>query len=352
MGELFLVPYLRITGERFDAEASDPESARRRNVREVAAWLGVPPPSSVDGDGVPQRSNIASPASVFVDRNRLACSTPAFPPSLGIRPSALRFELFEPAKWPNAVVVSPDGCGTAEDGRGADSNRLVGVTRQRLYFPFWCFAPEEDEAPLAVVDGLSGRVQRIQASSGDVERLRGGTGLPWPVLGFRPLVCPNCGWDLPLRPQDVLFHCDSCERAWIAEGEGLRPVGFEIVDASGPVDRHLPFWALEDGAVVPAFRSRRRRALLDLASRLHRENLPSGRLPSVRRPLVGCAFDPRDARTLSAAARGAETTSRGSTEARAELLWLPFRGDGYALREVTTGIPVPTRLLDVAAELP
>ncbi|MGH7806286.1 MAG: hypothetical protein ACREQJ_18200, partial [Candidatus Binatia bacterium] len=88
---------------------------------------------------------------------------------------------------------------------------------------------------------------------------------------FRPLLCPSCGWELPLRPDDCVLCCPSCRRAWEIDGANLVEtptlVTEAVDDRRGP-RRHLPFWSApsRDGAahLVPAFRFRRLKSVVDL----------------------------------------------------------------------------------------
>jgi len=90
------------------------------------------------------------------------------------------------------------------------------------------------------------------------------------IVGFRPLCCPNCGWDLPLRPDDTIFFCSSCARAWQIYGSDLTEVPYEIAQIEGMngQSRYLPFWVLvaQSGGehltfYIPAFRFRRLKML-------------------------------------------------------------------------------------------
>jgi len=380
---LHLVPYYRLTAEEITWQNADREEQRRRNVSEVASALGSP-----DRRGIPGRSKPMALVgaqrvdgeeglqfeSRVIDRSFLARTTSLVPSSLGVRTSALDLQLFDRKNLPgDAVVVSPDVTPRLARERAlgvvdqdVHARALLRVVLQIVYFPFWMATRREHGSErVAVVDAVTGRLLRDAAEPAAVAALFGGVSRRVRVLGFRPLGCPNCGWDLPFRPDDVLFHCSSCERGWLARGERLQAVPFSVLRARGvSPDRHLPVWRLGAGSgmapiFAPAFRCRRLKAVLEIGSRLTRRDTDIERASRIPDDLVGCALDEEDARALARfivagiryeAARGAVRPALPESvdTLAAELLWLPFADDGYALREATTGAPVPRRLLDLA----
>ena len=372
-GTLHLVPYYRLTAEEIVWQRTDGEKQRRRNVRDVAAMLGVPPPGARSWDEAPVlEDDEPSFQSRVLERNFVARATSVVPHSLGVRPTAIPLRLFDARAAVEAgVVVAPDSTpreararALGDAARDSDPRALLRVVLQIVYFPFWMVpvsAPGRER--VAVVDAVAGRVTRHDVPPADVAALSRGRVRRARTLGFRPLACPNCGWDLPFRPDDVLFQCGSCERAWLARGDRLDPTRFSVGSGSGRPACHLPVWRLGGGEAgpavyAPAFRCRRAKSLFDLGARLTRRGAQpeaSDRVPS---HLVGCALDELDARSLARflvmvigdeAVGGAERPALPeSVDAlEASLVWLPFTSDGYAVVEPTTGAPIPRRLLDV-----
>lgn len=371
-GRLHLVPYYRFTAEEIRWENSDAERQRRRNVAEVAGMLGVAVPGKGGREDPIDPDGDVGFSSRVIERNFVARKTAAVPHSLGVRPAALQLRLFDhPGDEDRAVVVAADltpreAQERAASAAGSDSpsRELLRAVLQIVYFPFWMVPTGGGgRASVTVVDAVAGGIVKEGVEPTEVEALSKGRRRKARTVGFRPLACPNCGWDLPLRPDDLLFQCSSCERGWLARGDRLEPVVFSVVRGSGEITCHLPVWKLggDEGVAVfaPAFRCRRLKALYDLGARLTRQATTIARAEDVPAALVGCSLDELDARALARfiAAGIAEESSRGAVRPEipenldalsAELLWLPFTSDGYALREPTTGAPVPTRLLDLA----
>ncbi|MDG2305817.1 MAG: hypothetical protein P8R42_14470 [Candidatus Binatia bacterium] len=370
-GTLYLVPYYRLTAEEIAWQRGDSERSRRQNVRDMSAFLGVPVPGSKEAMDVALEGDDASPrfTSRVLERNFVARETSVVPHSLGVRPAALGLRLFDRETTGEAVVVSADLTprsarerAVGDGGGDVRSRELLRVVLQMVYFPFWMVPINVGSTEaVAVVDGVSGKILCDDAEPDLVTALGTGARRRTRTLGFRALVCPNCGWDLPLRPDDILFQCSSCERGWLARGDRLDPISFGVANGEGDVACHLPVWrvgGLEGAAIfAPAFRCRRVKALFDLGARLTRQASTIPRADDIPSGLVGCALDEEDARALARfiavgiadeAVRGAARPALAeSVEGLPiELLWLPFSTDGYALRELMTGAPIPQRLLD------
>lgn len=366
---LHLVPYYRFTAEEIRWERGDAERDRRRNVSEVAGMLGVPVPGKDRWEAPVDPDEGLQFSSRVLEQNFVARETPLVPPSLGVRPSALQLRLFDhPEEEEEALVVAPDLTprdaelrAVGDSGEEAALRELLRVVLQVVYFPFWMVPTHEAGVErVAIVDAVASSIVRDDADPAEVDALSAGKRRRTRTVGFRPLVCPNCGWDLPFRADDLLFQCTSCERAWLTRGDRLERVSFSVADHAASASRYLPVWRLGGGegpcVYAPAFRCRRLKAVFDLGARLTRRAVRHVAADSIPQGLLGCALDELDARALGRfiASGINEEASRGAarvplpdslTTVPAELIWLPFESDGYALRDLETGSPVPVRLL-------
>jgi hypothetical protein len=226
-----------------------------------------------------------------IERNFLAIDfpNPALY-SLGMRPNALRLELYRSAAL--ADLGSLVGADIAADaaleigrktGEASDiaCRVVVGVVLSIVYFPFWLVEIRRPQSrSLTIIDAVSQAIVERGLRPDLLQRLdRPATGEP-SVVGFRPLVCPNCGWNLPVEPEHVIFYCGSCSRAWRIVGDDLVEMSYRFAGPREAVTEtsaeHLPFWALRasigDGGskpfLIPAFRYRRARSLVELATSL------------------------------------------------------------------------------------
>jgi hypothetical protein len=289
--------------------------------------------------------------------------------SLGVRPNVLRLNLFhhENLSAMGAVVAAKIQPATALERalKAATTKPLAfrSVLSQVLsliYFPYWVVETERDgQRALTMVDAVSETVVTLDDPTTLYEILESPDAQQRRAVGFRPLVCPNCGWNLQVRPDDVIFVCSSCSRAWQIHRDLLNEVSYQIADIPGPPGpappTYLPFWRMTAAVgddepcqlTVPAFRYRRLKILKDLATALSKVapalTPHTGPGPS----LHGCYYDQEDAVLLAQVAcislsKKPEATADAIREKRFAvqdivLTWLPFRRDGAGLTAPFTG---------------
>jgi len=298
--------------------------------------------------------------------------------SLGVRTQALRLSLFRREAMTAlgrivAVQVSPDAAmvqGLAAPGFDHVVYRQVlGRILSVIYFPFWVVELTQGSQDwLTIVDGVAESVIQPRAPLALYDALgRAASDAPITV-GFRPLVCPNCGWDLPLEPDDVIFCCTSCQRTWQIHGAEMAEIAHEIAQVGSPMagaspvsaPLYLPFWQLDvtgserPHAWEPAFRYRRLKVLHDVGLRLS-TSAPAyepctGEHPALR----GCFYDAEDAVLLARfTAAGTRRTpeavkaaaSAEATFAAPRLTWIPFKRESQSLLDPFTGLALQEALL-------
>jgi LSD1 subclass zinc finger protein len=395
---LYFIPYYRFTAHEFQwrrAPAPDPPRAGDPFLHEVEPveelgtlgelvrgfvgrspvpkmlWsltVGRPPSARPVQPG--PRADLA-PAVFhdrYVDRSFLAAAVPDFGvPSLGLRTQVIRAGLFRAdALSAQGAIV---GVGVSAEAALAEGMRVVeeewiirreviGRVLSIIYVPFWVVRlASQGRERLVVVDAIAESVASSDAPAGLLEALGHPPTGPVETVGFRPLVCPQCGGDLPVRPDDVVFACAGCGRAWEIAGSELHGVASEVVDAPAEIRRklkYLPFWVLRsasgDGGprfFLPAFRFQRLKFLGDLARNLLKAQ-PRYAVSGEERPeLHGCYYDLNDARALAAFvehAPGAPGVPEPTLSA-ATLTYMPFSIEGRSLVEPFTRTELPASLL-------
>ncbi|HEU4439639.1 MAG TPA: hypothetical protein VFT36_10340 [Methylomirabilota bacterium] len=297
--------------------------------------------------------------------------------SLGVRAQALRVSLFQRdalAALGTVVSIQTDEATALRQGLAARGfervvyRQVLGRILSVIYFPFWVIELTEGaERWLTVVDAVAESVVKPRAPMALREALVPAPSAALPIVGLRPLVCPNCGWALPLDADDVIFFCPSCQRAWQIDGVDLTEMPYEIAEVGGAAARatdlvHLPFWRLdpaagrsEGGAWVPAFRCRRLKILHDLARRFTAKppvyQAATGERPSAR----GCFYDAEDAallaRFVAAGRRRKPDAVRAAAEdepafSGARLVWIPFERAGQSLVDPYFGLALQEAQLD------
>jgi DNA-directed RNA polymerase subunit RPC12/RpoP len=313
----------------------------------------------------------------YIEKNFLACDLQGVGLySLGVRPAVLRVELFNSETLkPLGKVVSPSVSPETAESIGLrtalDPSRLyrqvIGKILSVIYFPFWVVETQSgDKTLLTIIDAVSQAVIEKDASPSLYKILDRPLQTEPKIIGFRPLTCPNCGWDLPMRPDDSIFFCGSCNRAWQICGSDLCEIAYRVAHVQTGENndqvKYLPFWIFHSGGeqsprfFVPSFRYRRLKFLLDLALRLSRIQPELAFLDPMKEvELFGCYYDSEDAALLarftnlmlSSEKVGEFSSTQGEKPSLpdATLIWLPFRIQGQYLFSPFGSINIPKNLL-------
>jgi len=299
--------------------------------------------------------------------------------SLGVRTQALHVALFQREALTalgTVVPVQVDLAAAMTQGLSATGfehvvyRQVLGRILSVIYFPFWIVElTQGTERWLTVVDAVAESVVQPRAPLALYDVLARVATDESRTVGLRPLVCPNCGGDLPVEPEDVIFFCATCSRTWQIHGTDLTETPHEIARVAAkappvgrPVDLiYLPFWRLDpaapgpDGpAWVPAFRYRRLKALQDLAARFSAKPPVYEPWAGERPRVQGCFYDVEDAMLLARftaagrrrtpdAVRAAAKDEPGFQGAR--LAWIPFRHEGQSLLDPFAGLALQGGLL-------
>jgi len=374
---LFFLPYHRLTGIDIRWQRPErkppppPEFTNDSGNESLAISLILPPREQDDANDVECHDRA-------IERNFLSLEAPGTGLySLGMRPNALRLELYHREALDAGEVVATEMTADAAleiglklaDRFDVACRAVIGEVLSIVYFPFWFVEIRRPQKrSLAIVDGVAKSIVTPEAPADLAQRFRAASGDDVSVVGLRPLVCPNCGWDLPIEPDHVIFYCGSCKKAWRIAGDELLEVAHAFAaaprsSAAKAIADHLPFWSLRatigDGKprayLAPAFRYRQARALVDLTTRLSPLVPALAAVDAAPSHARGAAFDEGDAGSLAllSAAGGepCEFTSaaryRGKAVSveEARLLWLPYLSDAYSLRDPFRGVALTARLL-------
>ncbi len=217
VGELLYIPYWRLRGSSFGLSAS----------------------------GVTHR---------FVDTSGLAADLPGLPPTLGLRPQALKLRFvsaategrFVPADRP-ALKAIPGLDGTRG---GLFLQRFIGETVSLIHAPLL-------HRGGTLCDAVLGRPVCACADE-ERERLHAAPAGSQGRVRFVPTLCPHCGWDMEGERDSLVLICRNCNSAWNCPGQTFERVAFAVMappPEAGEPCCHLPFWRMK-----PRF------AGLDLAS--------------------------------------------------------------------------------------
>jgi len=380
--QLYFVPYYRLTGH--DLRWERPESAETaeeppRAERWGASWalklaaldlLRVDESLDFSSRQLDEKERRIELRDRYVEKSLIACQLgTAGLFSLGLRPTVLRLRLFrrEAAGSESRIVAAEMSPETAlSEGMKAVCpqptlyRKVIGRVLSIIYQPYWMVEVDrERRTVLSIVDAVTDDMINLDCPVSLYQVLDREPSSEPQVAEFRPLVCPNCGWDVAAQPEDAVLCCSSCRGAWQIHGSDLKPVPYQVAavpseGAPGTV-KYQPFWVLEarHGQAeplrffLPAFRYRRLKFLVDLARALSKK-APSYALNQNEVPLErGCFYDDDDALGLAEfvyAGLDAVPDERirtleehGLAFGSPTLTWFPYRVRGDTLIDPFTG---------------
>ena len=308
----------------------------------------------------------------YVEKNFIACDLKGWGSySLGVRPAVLRLELFrrEILETQGRIVGVTLSSDAALDlaMRKAEPEQVLyrqvlGRVLSLIYFPFWVIRVErKGEERLIFLDAVSERVIHLDAPVSLQQILDRPAASDAATVGFRPLTCPNCGWDFPFTPEDILFFCASCVKGWQIRGSALSEINYEVaapLPNGRAASRYLPIWVLQAEVdrnpsfrfFLPAFRYRRLKLLGDLAQQLSKAQPVYTISAESFVPSQGGCYDQEDAALLArftwAGLQGKppDLEEKPFLIQRATLTWFPFQAEGNGLRDPFTGMDLPQNL--------
>jgi hypothetical protein len=170
-----------------------------------------------------------------------------------------------------------------------------------------------------------------------------------------------------VRKDDVIFFCQSCEKAWQMIGEGLLEIAYQVISPreikGGGALKYFPFWMVETGQsqtgilkyILPGFRYRRLKALADLAEALSRKS-PEFMMADLKKlEAQGCYYDQEDAVNLAKVTQAGmmlKSSTGGKTLSadpfsvnKISLALIPFHANGETFVEPHTGMTLYNNLL-------
>jgi hypothetical protein len=208
--------------------------------------------------------------SSIVDMTQRAATCAGMPPSLGVRPQAMKLRFVTPetpgrfartgVSFEDAVAARWKSIDDLEDEPPLH-RILIGETASVIYQPVRFGKGLED----AILDRPMGPAP---ADRPDLE--------PLPSSGsesqihFLSTVCPNCGSDLGGERDSLVQICSGCRRAWTVGMGTLVECPCRVVASTFVADIHLPFWrtsAVVEGLELRTFEDLIRHAQLPTLGR-------------------------------------------------------------------------------------
>jgi DNA-directed RNA polymerase subunit RPC12/RpoP len=181
----------------------------------------------------------------FVDVSWLAAAAPGLPPSLGVRPQALKLAYAAPDS-PGRFVAPGESFAAAF---AAIARRVLRALPGTVLL-----SAHLGEALGLIYAPLHARQERIYDAVLD-RPISGAPVDSFPPAGaaaaspdwavtFVPALCPECGWDLEGAREALVLICRNCAACWRTDGNRLARVAAVVHPSPEPGRVHLPFWQI------------------------------------------------------------------------------------------------------------
>jgi uncharacterized CHY-type Zn-finger protein len=180
----------------------------------------------------------------FFDANLLAFSSRLLPVSLGLRPQVLKLkfvgkdnagEFIEPSHKAREALLNAY---QTYVGKPEQQRIFIGETINVIYTPVY-----SDNGCL--YDAILKKPFTPQVEEKEIKQaLTSAPAEKWQV-NFIPMLCPNCGADLPGEKDALIVFCPNCNSAWKSSNMNFTKVDFSIWSEKREDIVYLPFWRMK-----------------------------------------------------------------------------------------------------------
>ena len=179
----------------------------------------------------------------YFDANFISFDSSLLPYSLGLRPQAMKLKFVGNSDNKGKFIASfhmkeENLLKNFKTQPGADQEVFIGETASVIYTPVYC-------AQGRIYDAILKKPLDLQNKDAEIEQaLIASPEEKWRV-DFFPLLCPDCGADLPGEKDALILFCDNCHSAWNPSNKNFTKVKFLTWQEKGDNIIYLPFWQLK-----------------------------------------------------------------------------------------------------------
>ena len=180
----------------------------------------------------------------YFDINFLCFDDKLLPHSLGLRPQVMKLKFVgsneNVGKFLKFSSTLRDTSINNYQKRNSGIHKeiFIGETASVIYTPVYC-------ANNRVYDAILKKPLDLQNRDAEVEQaLISAPDEKWHVE-FIPLLCPNCGADLPGEKDALIVFCPNCNSAWNPSDKNFTQVKFFTWHEKGEDTIYLPFWQMK-----------------------------------------------------------------------------------------------------------
>jgi uncharacterized CHY-type Zn-finger protein len=191
----------------------------------------------------------------YFDINFLSLDSKLLPHSLGLRPQAMKLKFVgsneDAGKFlkfsPASRDISKNDYQAWRDNLtndyqthmdGIHKEIFIGETASVIYSPVYC-------ANNRVYDAILKKPLDLQTKDAEVEQILLSTPDEKWHVEFLPLLCPDCGADLPGEKDALIVFCSNCNSAWNPSTKNFTKVKYSAWQEQGDDITYLPFWQLK-----------------------------------------------------------------------------------------------------------
>lgn len=230
---VYFIPYWRIKGLSFSLEE-----------RSINDLVNKENHGIVFSYGISSTIKTFDISNKYFDVNFLSLDYKLFPHSLGLRPQSMKLKFVGSSENEGKFIKFSS---TARDTFLKDYQKntgnvrktiFIGETASIIYSPVYC-------ADNRIYDAVLKRPLDLQQRDAEVEQtLLTAPDEKWHVE-FLPLICPNCGADLPGEKDALIVFCNNCNSAWNPSNKNFTEINFFTCPEDDQDITYLPFWQLK-----------------------------------------------------------------------------------------------------------
>ncbi len=181
----------------------------------------------------------------FLDITQIGIPLKELPPSLGLRPQAMKLKFAKPDTEGSFLkfslkasdIVSRAAMLSSGSTDGQIYHRaLIGETLSLIYLPLYISSNR-------IIDAILNRPITSLHSEHVMPALDAKTRMVEDI-SFIPTICPDCGWNLEGEADSIALMCTNCDTAWeVINGKFIKLDAWCMQGNDGETE-YLPFWQI------------------------------------------------------------------------------------------------------------
>ena len=195
----------------------------------------------------------------LIDTTQLGMDQPGLPPSLGLRPQAMKvkpvvadmagrfLEQTLDIKTVFSQAVKIALLFSKKKNSNLYHRAFIGESISKIYQPYYIHKEKIFDAVDNTSIGSSIYFETYEGKNFSSRKV-------WEPR-FISTICPGCGGPLEGEQDSLALHCTNCETFWQELGGKFKPLQWSVVSSSAGTAKFLPFWKINFKTTVPVLES-------------------------------------------------------------------------------------------------